>query len=584
MSTLLSAQTLTIEQPSSTLFEAISFTLQKGNKIGLIGHNGCGKSSLLAVLSGKSDSHTGSVTKAYSCVIASVEQHLPAAVEHASLIDALAEQLPEPDERWRVEALLAEFGFNESQWQQLASSLSGGQHMKLLLARALITQPDLLLLDEPSNHLDLPTLLWLERFLKEWRGSFVLVSHDQTLLDSVTNTTWIMRDKGLYSFDLPCSEARHALVEKDTADEARHKSEQKEIDRIEKSAKRLAVWGKVYDNEDLARKAKHMEKRKDRLVEQQTELSQGSPWTLTLSGERMQANRLLELENTQVKAQPHLPLLFDVIHQQIKSGDKVAILGRNGSGKSSLMRMLWAAYSDGQSVGGIVLHPKANIGYYDQSLEQLNGEESILDALYSYGNLTEEVRKRSLISAGFPFNRHEQKVKELSGGERSRLLFIGLTLANYHLLMLDEPTNHLDLEGKEELFETLKNFQGGALVVSHDRRLIESSCNRFWLVADGKLEEHLDVEVAYERLAVESGDIQMNSASKLSENNSTSDSCNSAHVSVNVENDEELMLEKLLELETLLEEDMARKPKHQKVKLQDKWREEIAEINSKLGL
>lgn len=126
MSTLLSAQTLTIEQPSSTLFEAISFTLQKGNKIGLIGHNGCGKSSLLAVLSGKSDSHTGSVTKAHRCVVASVEQYLPAAVEHASLIEALAEQLPELDERWRVEALLAEFGFSESQWQQLASSSVAG--------------------------------------------------------------------------------------------------------------------------------------------------------------------------------------------------------------------------------------------------------------------------------------------------------------------------------------------------------------------------------------------------------------------------------------------------------------------------
>ncbi|MBD1556630.1 ABC-F family ATP-binding cassette domain-containing protein [Vibrio sp. S9_S30] len=579
MSTLLSAQTLTIEQPSSTLFEAISFTLQKGNKIGLIGHNGCGKSSLLAVLSGRSDSHTGSVTKAHRCVVASVEQHLPAAVEHASLIEALAEQLPEPDERWRVEALLAEFGFSESQWQQLASSLSGGQHMKLLLARALITQPDLLLLDEPSNHLDLPTLLWLERFLNAWRGSFVLVSHDQTLLDSVTNTTWIMRDKGLYSFDLPCREARQALLEKDMADEARHKSEQKEIDRIEKSAKRLAVWGKVYDNEDLARKAKHMEKRKDRLVEQQTELTQGSPWTLTLSGERMQANRLLELENTQVKAQPHLPLLFDVIHQQIKSGDKVAILGRNGSGKSSLMRMLWAAYTYGQSVGGIVLHPNANIGYYDQSLEQLNGEESLLDALYSYGNLTEEVRKRSLISAGFPFNRHEQKVKELSGGERSRLLFIGLTLANYHLLMLDEPTNHLDLEGKEELFETLRNFQGGALVVSHDRRLIESSCNRFWLVSDGKLEEYLDVDQAYQRLAFESGDLQMGSSSELNKESNTMDISNS----VDSESDEEIMLERLLELEVWLEDDLARKPKHQKPQLQSQWREEIVLINSKLS-
>ncbi len=273
-------------------------------------------------------------------------------------------------------------------------------------------------------------------------------------------------------------------------------------------------------------------------------------------------------------------MLFEVIHQQIKSGDKVAILGRNGSGKSSLMRMLWAAYSDGYSVGGIVLHPKANIGYYDQSLEQLNGEESLLDALYSYGNLTEEVRKRSLISAGFPFNRHEQKVKELSGGERSRLLFIGLTLANYHLLMLDEPTNHLDLEGKEELFETLRNFQGGALVVSHDRRLIESSCNRFWLVTDGKLEEYLDVDEAYQRLAFESGDLQMGSSSELNKESNTKDVSNS----VDSESDEEIMLERLLELEVWLEDDLARKPKHQKPKLQSQWREEIALINSKLNL
>ncbi len=579
MSTLLSAQTLTIEQPSSILFEAISFTLQKGNKIGLVGHNGCGKSSLLSVLSGKSDIHTGCVTKANHCVIASVEQHLPESVEGASLLDALAEQLPDPEEQWRVEALLSEFGFNQQQWKQPSSSLSGGQHMKLLLARALIIQPDLLLLDEPSNHLDLPTLLWLEGFLKTWRGSFVLVSHDQTLLDSVTNATWIMRDKGLYSFDLPCSDARQALSDKDIADEARHKSEQKEIDRIEKSAKRLAEWGRVYDNEDLAKKAKHMEKRKDRLLEQQTELTQGSPWALTLSGEAMQANRLLALENTQVKAQAELPVLFEVIHQRIKSGDKVAILGRNGCGKSSLMRMLWAEFTRERTESEIVIHPRADVGYYDQSLEQLNDDDTVLDALYAYGAATEEIRKRALISAGFPFSRHTQKVNELSGGERSRLLFIGLTLANYHFLMLDEPTNHLDLEGKEELFETLKNFQGGALVVSHDRKLIESSCNRFWLVANGKLEEYLDVTVAYEHLAQENDDTQMSQSDSFEGDVHPIETIDTVQA-----DDDEQWLERLLELETLLEEDQARKSKHQKPKMQDQWRDEISLIQRQLGL
>src|SRR5690606_23638727 len=135
---------------------------------------------------------------------------------------------------------------------------SGGQQMRLLLARAIIHQPDLLLLDEPSNHLDLPSLIWLEGFLSRWKGAFVLVSHDQMLLDRVTNTTWIMRDRTLHHFALPCSLARAALDEKDQADRLRHQSEQKEIDRIERSAKRLAQWGKVYDNEDLARKAKTM--------------------------------------------------------------------------------------------------------------------------------------------------------------------------------------------------------------------------------------------------------------------------------------------------------------------------------------
>ncbi len=151
-------------------------------------------------------------------------------------------------------------GFAEAAWSLTAGSLSGGQHTRLLLARALIISPDLLLLDEPGNHLDLPTMLWLEQFLARWNGSFILVSHDSALLDSVTNRTWILRDGQLQAFDLPCTQARAALAARDESDALRHKAEQKEIDRVTASAKRLATWGQVYDNEDLARKAKQMEK------------------------------------------------------------------------------------------------------------------------------------------------------------------------------------------------------------------------------------------------------------------------------------------------------------------------------------
>jgi ATPase subunit of ABC transporter with duplicated ATPase domains len=139
-------------------------------------------------------------------------------------------------------------------------------------------------LDEPGNHLDLPTLLWLESFLQTWQGSFVLVSHDNTLLDAVTNASWILRDQTLHSFALPCSAARQALQEQDESAALRHKAEQKEIDRVSASARRLATWGRVYDNEDLARKAKQMEKQVARLKDEQTELSVGPPWRLVLQG------------------------------------------------------------------------------------------------------------------------------------------------------------------------------------------------------------------------------------------------------------------------------------------------------------
>ncbi|MGI9275433.1 MAG: ABC-F family ATP-binding cassette domain-containing protein [Endozoicomonas sp.] len=584
MSTLLSAQSVCYELTSGPLLEGISFTLRKGDRIGLIGHNGCGKSTLLKLLSGDLNPHSGSITQSSQCLMERVEQHLPKSLELLSMFDAVAAQLPESlriAESWRIELLLAEMGFDESDWELTAGTLSGGQHTRLLLARALIKQPNLLLLDEPSNHLDLPTLLWLENFLKHWNGSFVLVSHDQRLLDNVTNCTWIMRDKTLQFFRLPCSQARQALVEKDEADELRHQSEQKEIDRVEKSAKRLAVWGQVYDNEDLSRKAKNMEKRAERLRDEQTELTAGSPWRLSLKGEALPANKLVSLTDLDVRPASAAPALFHILDKQLKSGDRVAVVGRNGCGKSSLLGMLWSTYQTSDEYGGgnetINFHPRCRLGYYDQSLQQLKDNDSLLDALRNFASLPDEQRKMALISAGFPYLRHTQKVKELSGGERSRLLFIGLTLANYHLLFLDEPTNHLDLEGKEELTETLGQFAGGFVLVSHDRDLIEKSCNRYWLVDDDRLEEWLDLEQLYVAMGAEqkepsqqNGTVQSPGVTDALETPETAD--------------DDKLFEQLIDLEARLEADLGRKPRHQKPKMQQQWRETIAQISTQLGL
>ncbi|AIV29881.1 ATP-binding cassette domain-containing protein [Enterobacter cloacae] len=569
MSTLLTAQSLRVDTAFGTLFDSLSFTLKKGDRIGLLGDNGCGKSTLLKVLDGTDSPAAGSVALAGHCLMARVEQHLPEAIYPLTMLDAVLAQLPTTEReslRWKAETLLAGMGFTPQDMALTSATLSGGQHTRLLLARALIGDPDLLLLDEPSNHLDLPTMLWLEQFLQNWSGSFVLVSHDRQLLDAVTNGSWILRDKMLHYFALPCTAARQALVAKDESDALRHKAEQKEIDRVTASARRLATWGKVYDNEDLARKAKQMEKQVERLKESQTELTAGSPWTLTLRGDALRADRLLEMENLGVPPAPGLPDLFHVDIARLKSGDRVAIVGRNGCGKSSLMKLIWRHFSGEPSEAGLKLHPRVSPGYYDQTLNQLPDEATIFDALEPFAPAPQD-RKMALISAGFPWARHGQKVSTLSGGERSRLLFVGLTLARYSLLMLDEPTNHLDMEGKEALATTLQQFDGGVLLVSHDRQLIAQSCNRFWLIEDGLLSEWHDAEAVFERLRERTG-LMASSASPAV-----------ADVKAQASDD---LLERLIALETLLAEDLARKPKHQKPHLQAQWRKEIEVIEAKL--
>lgn len=569
MSTLLTAQSLHVETAFGPLFTDLSFTLKKGDRIGLIGYNGCGKSTLLQVLDGTLIPSSGRVALANHCLMARVEQHLPAELLDRTLIQAVLAQLPESareSQRWQAERLLTEMGFSPAEIDNPAATLSGGQHTRLLLARALILQPDLLLLDEPGNHLDLPTLLWLENFLNSWSGSFVLVSHDNPLLDAVTNTSWILRDKTLHAFSLPCTKARQALEEQDESDALRHKAEQKEIDRVTASAKRLATWGRVYDNEDLSRKAKQMEKQVTRLKESQTELTAGTPWTLALHGDALRADRLLEMDNLSVPPAPDLPALFTTDVARLQSGDRVAIMGRNGGGKSSLLRLLWRQMQQSSADAGLKLHPRLKAGYYDQTLHQLADEDSLLDALEAFEPYA-ETRKRALISAGFGWARHGQKVSTLSGGERSRLLFVGLSLARYSLLLLDEPTNHLDIDGKAALAQTLCEYPGGVLLVSHDRQLISNSCNRFWLIDENGLSEWPDADAVYEQLRHRACPDAPRSVTVTEEKATT-------------EADD--LLERLIELEWRLAEDLARKPKHQKPQLQQRWREEIATINNQL--
>lgn len=272
------------------------------------------------------------------------------------------------------------------------------------------------------------------------------------------------------------------------------------------------------------------------------------------------------MENLAVAPAPGLPALFTGGIARLKSGDRVAIVGRNGCGKSSLMKLIWQQFCAGSCAAELKIHPRVSLGYYDQTLHQLPDDATLFDALEPFAPHPGD-RKIALISAGFPWARHEQKVSVLSGGERSRLLFVGLTLARSSLLMLDEPTNHLDMEGKEALSETLQQYDGGVLLVSHDRQLISQSCNRFWLIADGRLSEWHDAQAVFERLR-DSSSLNLPTEAPVAK-------------AIHPEQSDDL-LKRLIMLETQLEDDLARKPKHQKPLLQAQWRKEIEAITAKL--
>ncbi|MEN9868238.1 MAG: hypothetical protein RL748_3828, partial [Pseudomonadota bacterium] len=316
-----------------------------------------------------------------------------------------------------------------------------------------------------------------------------------------------------------------------------------------------------------------MQKRVEKLKEQQSVVSQGAPWRLSLQGKALAANQLLAFESWPVHAAVTTPPLFCADQLWLKPGDKVALLGANGAGKSSLLRQCWRVIASQGLSPGFYYHAAARIGYYDQSLQQLDGELDLMDALYPFVAHCNEARtlvarRQALIAAGFAYPRHQQKVASLSGGERARLLFLALSKASFHLLLLDEPTNHLDLQGKRELAEALLGFEGACLLVSHDRDLIEHSCNRFWVLVDGKLEQWLDAPSAYQRLyrAAPVGEaLPPGSSGQLANGAATSEPATSGpEPALPAPSGTEQQLARLCELEQLLADDLARKPKHQK--------------------
>jgi len=571
MSTLLQARGVTHHVGERTLFSDLEFTVSVGARIGLVGHNGCGKSTLLEFLAGGRVPDAGEIIVRRGLTIGRVEQFLPEQAMRSTAVDAVLLGLRDPtDQRWRAEALLEALGIEAPTFDVPAGDLSGGQQNRLMFARAVIAEPDLLLLDEPTNHLDLATMRVFESFLNAYGGAFVLVSHDRAFLDAVTAETWFLRDGRLWCFDLPFSGARSALADADDAARRSREAEDRKIDAIRASAKRLAIWGRDFDNEKFARRAKNMEKRADRLEAERTFVTEGSPLDLDLDMSVVRSKEVVRVENLRVSpdsAPDHV--LFDVDLLLLRPGERVALLGANGVGKSTFIRRLTDVYR-GAAAREIRVSPQVRLGYYDQELDEAASEATLVDFVIQRVDVGDELVRRRLINAGFPYRDHDKRLSNMSGGERARALFVLLSLQAPNFLILDEPTNHIDIDGKEQLEAQLLESGAAVLITSHDRRFLDTVAQRYLLISDKRLVEVADPSVFYEA--------PVGFTPKRTDDDRSAAPRREADTRVVVSrptgSDDEA-LARIVELERLLAADLARKPKFQKPELQSRWRVEL---------
>ena len=573
MAVLLQGHRISHSLGTQTLFRSLDISINDGDKIGLVGHNGSGKSTLLAILSEELDADEGEISRKRGLQLEVVEQFIDPALADQSLADALADKLPSEEKdfnQYRVKKLLTELGFSHAEYDYSVSDLSGGQQNRLMFARAVINKPNLILFDEPTNHLDLRTLLFFERFLQHLDAGFLLISHDRQFLDAVTERTLFLRDERIYNFDLPYTEAKKHLDAQDNAANARLKEEEKAIKSLTVSAKRLATWGKVYDNEKFAAKAKSMEKRIEKMEENKTFVSKGSKLHLDLQMQTARANRMLHIDKRDILSPGTNAIpLFHIGEFFIRPGDRIALLGHNGTGKTTFIKLIMEQFKNDRGGDFIKFNPQCEIGYYDQEINEFDGDMNLVETLRTRCHRGSETDyKTALIRAGFPYRDITKKVAVLSGGEKARLMFLIIKINQPNFLILDEPTNHIDIQGKEQLEQQILTTNATLLVTSHDRRFIDHIADRYMLIENQQLIEISNPESFYQT-----------DTSQITQDSHTT---TAKFITPRQIIDEDSILERMIELETLIAEDQARKIKFQKPKMQTEWHRELKSLNTLL--